>query len=252
MIKQGPNGIEWTDYTWNPVTGCYGPYGTPESPNRCSYCYASQMSKRLAGRYGYPKDNPFAPTFHEDRIEEPFTVGKPSMIFVSSMGDLFGEWVPKEWIERVIEVTRHCDRHIYQFLTKNPKRYAEFDFPQNCWLGVTITKYDSAAYHKIIVDLGRVPYKNMNQRFISYEPIMGSLKPPSQIEDMFFSGVYWIILGAMTGPLKKQYEPDPKWIEEVVEIFRIRCRTVFMKNSLKPKEDPEIYWQGPLIQEWPR
>jgi protein gp37 len=209
------------------------------------------MAKRLAGRYGYPKDDPFAPTFHEDRIEEPFTVGKPSMIFVSSMGDLFGDWVPKEWIERVIEVTRHCDRHIYQFLTKNPKRYSEFDFPQNCWLGASSTGANSVEIFRAL----RGGNKD-NVKFLSWEPMFEPLSvivnkitgPPDMPDvDYVINAVDWLIMGAMTGTTKNKYpKPEPEWIKNAVYSCRDRGVPVFMKKSIKP------HWKGELIQERPK
>ncbi len=87
--------IEWCDYTWNPVTGCL---------HRCGdFCYAKKMAYRLKGRYGYPADEPFRPTFRPERIREPLEVKKSSKIFVVSMGDLFGDWVPSEWINSVLD-----------------------------------------------------------------------------------------------------------------------------------------------------
>lgn len=116
--------IEWTDYTWNPMVGCL---------HGCYYCYA----KKINDRFGYiEKWN--EPKFFPDRLKIKFP-DKPSKIFVGSMSDVMGNWIYSEWIEKIIEVAKANPKHIFQFLTKNPKRYKDFVFPVNCWLGVTIT-----------------------------------------------------------------------------------------------------------------
>jgi protein gp37 len=224
-------GIEWTDFTWNPVTGCL---------HGCSYCYARRMANRLRGRCGYPKDEPFRPTFHEDRLGEPLFLSKPSRIFVSSMGDLFGEWVSSEWIREVVEICREADRHTFIFLTKNPARYAEFNFPPNCWLGATVTSGDDWAgyvrYHyRALTDVAA-----RNVFFISWEPMLDY--------DWYWDynpKFNWLIMGAMTGPGAKKYAPDPVWIENAVGACRERNIPIFMKDSIAP------YWSGDLIREWP-
>ena len=108
--------IEWTDETWNPVTGC-----TPVSEG-CRNCYARKMSKRLRGRFGYPADDPFRVTFHPDKLGDPLKMRKPRMIFVCSMGDLFHEDVPDATIHRIFGIMAFCSQHIFQVLTKRPER----------------------------------------------------------------------------------------------------------------------------------
>ena len=106
--------IEWTNWTWNPVVGC---------KHNCWYCYGKRIAKRFF------KDNPnYEPKFYPERLKEPYTLKKPSKIFVCSMADLFGDWVKMNWIERVIKVVKENPQHTFQFLTKNPKRYLEFEF----------------------------------------------------------------------------------------------------------------------------
>jgi protein gp37 len=112
--------IEWTRRTWNPVTGC-----TKISPG-CKHCYAERMSKRLAGRFGYPTDDPFSVTTHPDRLIEPLHWKKPSMIFVCSMGDLFHDDVPFEYIAAVFGVMAECSRHTFQLLSKRPEKVLGF------------------------------------------------------------------------------------------------------------------------------
>jgi protein gp37 len=115
--------IEWTDATWNPITGC-----TKVSAG-CKNCYAERMSKRLRGRYGYPSDDPFRVTFHPDRLERPLRWRKPRRVFVCSMSDLFHDDVKDEWLIQVFDVLRRCHNereHTFQILTKRPRRMADF------------------------------------------------------------------------------------------------------------------------------
>lgn len=114
----GETNISWTDYVWNPVTGC-----TKISPG-CQNCYAARMAKRLAGRYGYPAAEPFQVTLHPDRLDEPFRWKKPRRVFVPSMGDLFHANVPLEYIDRVFAVMAWAWRHTFLVLTKRPERMA--------------------------------------------------------------------------------------------------------------------------------
>jgi protein gp37 len=150
------------------------------------------------------------------------------------MGDLFGEWVPAEWIQAVIEVCRECPQHIFMFLTKNPKRYAEFEFPPNCWLGMSVTGSENATPLYVISNL-----LNKNVKFISWEPII------TTILYKHYRNIDWLIMGAMTGPGAKQHQPDPWWIENAVGGCRNNHIPIFMKDSIKP------FYEGELIREWP-
>lgn len=112
--------IEWTEYTWNPVTGC------SKMSEGCQHCYAERIAKRLAGRGGYPADEPFRVTLHPERLDEPLRVQKPQRVFVSSMGDLFHPKVPETFISAVFYVMQKAKQHTFLVLTKRPKRMAEF------------------------------------------------------------------------------------------------------------------------------
>ena len=155
MNRQGPGKIEWTDFTWSPVTGC---------KHGCDYCYANRIAQRI-----YPEK--FEPTFRPNRLGEPSKVKMPSKIFVSDMGDLFGAWVPDDWILRVLRACYDAPQHTYQFLTKNPSRYLSMDefFPEGAWVGTTIENQASEAIRS-------EPMSQLRKglvRFASIEPLLG-------------------------------------------------------------------------------
>ena len=164
--------IEWTDVTWSPITGC-----TKISPG-CQNCYAERMSKRLAGRCGYPKENPFAVTLHPDKLGEPLKWKKPRRVFVCSMGDLFHEDVPFWVIDDVIDICDRASQHTFLILTKRIERaYGYFDSTSNrveafekagCWLGITAENQAMADERWPI--LLQIPAA---VRFVSVEPMLG-------------------------------------------------------------------------------
>ena len=164
--------IEWTEATWNPVTGC------TKISKGCRNCYAERMAKRLAGRYGYDKEDPFKVTLHPNRIAQPIGWRKKNTIFVCSMGDLFHEDVPDDYIVQVFDVMRACAHHIFQVLTKRSERLSQIDhiigdWPENVWAGVTI---ESSEYKSRIDHLRKVPAK---VRYLSCEPLLDNLGPLS-------------------------------------------------------------------------
>jgi protein gp37 len=165
--------IEWADRTWNPITGC------TKISEACQNCYAERMAKRLAGRCGYPKANPFQVVYHSDKIDDPLRWRKPSRIFVCSMGDLFHEDVPEQMIGQVWNHMRLAPWHIYMILTKRPERMKDFfiritnTFPNEypapyIWLGVT-AENQQRADERIPILLQTPAAK----RFVSIEPMLG-------------------------------------------------------------------------------
>jgi len=141
------------------------------------------------------------PVFFEDRLQEPRTKKKHCNIFVGSMCDLFGDWVPHLWISRVLRVVEQNPQHTFIFLTKNPRRYRDFDIPQNCYLGMTVTNgrdVENKIHHFLTID---------SRTFLSIEPLLGGF------EDGVPQGVGLVIVGAMTGP--GAVKPKREWIESI-------------------------------------
>jgi len=178
--------IEWTESTWNPLTGC-----TKVSPG-CKHCYAERMALRLQAM-GQPKyANGFKLTLHEDVLEQPLGWKKPQMIFVNSMSDLFHEDVPLEFIHRVFDVMRRASWHTFQVLTKRSKRLRELnpeiDWPANVWMGVSVENQD---YTFRIEHLRRT---DAHVKFLSLEPLLGPLPR------LNLRGIDWVIVGGESGP----------------------------------------------------
>lgn len=188
--------IEWTEATWNPVTGC-----SKISPG-CQHCYAERMAKRLQAM-GQPNyRDGFAVRTHEHMLRLPSSWAKPRMVFVNSMGDLFHEEVPVEFIMQVFDAMERTPRHTYQLLTKRADRLAEvaplLDWPANVWMGVTVEDNERLAR---VDRLREVPAK---VRFLSVEPLLGPLI------DLNLSEVDWVIVGGESGPGARPL--DPEWV----------------------------------------
>lgn len=248
--------IDWCDSTWNPVTGCL---------HGCEYCYARKIVERFGGavtavvgedgyaEYGYTLcangalhdlPNPifdygkigrtapypfcFDPTFHRYKLDEPARWKKPRTTFVCSMADLFGKWVPDEWIAEVFKACEAAPQHRYLFLTKNPARYIELSekgiLPDsdNMWFGSTATNPETEFF-----------FSGNHNTFLSVEPI---LEP---FHDSLGAGIQacektdWIIIGAETGNRKNKIIPKASWIIELVQSAEETDTPVFMKESLR-------------------
>lgn len=187
-------GIEWTDKTWNPTTGC-----DKVSPG-CLHCYAEALTQR------FPKNFPngFDLTLHPERLQEPLRWRTPSRIFVNSMSDLFHKDVPLDFIKQVFSVIHSTPWHVYQILTKRHERLgdlaSQLDFPQNVWLGVSV---ENQNYVERLEYLRRVP---VSVRFISCEPLLGELR-------LDLTGIDWVIVGGESG--LKHRRMQLRWVEEI-------------------------------------
>ncbi len=196
--------IEWTQATWNPVTGC------SKVSAGCKNCYAERLAARLQAMGNARYRNGFKVTLHPDLIALPKRWREPRLIFVNSMSDLFHEQVPVEFIQRVFATMEACPQHTFQILTKRSTRLrrlaGELEWPGNVWMGVSVE--DARVVHRV-ADVRAVPAA---VRFLSCEPLIGPL------DDLPLEGIDWVIVGGESGPGAR-----PMKIEWVRSIFR-QCR----------------------------
>lgn len=256
--------IDWCDATFNPVTGCL---------HGCEYCYARKIAERFGGVYyedelpnrwgeyecerlhadgdlhelDYPLKNygnnkiapypfEFDPTFYRYKLDEPKRWKKPRTIFVCSMADLFGDWVPDEWIAEVFQACEAAPQHRYMFLTKNPARFKQLrengiKLPDDCWIGTSVTRDAEQADQYT----GRTRYLSDNwdttaKWFVSVEPIQERMSRNS-IENL--TAMHWVIIGAETGNRKGKVVPRKEWIDEIAEKCKCYRTPIFMKESLR-------------------
>jgi protein gp37 len=302
MGKVNKSKIEWCDYTWSPVTGCL---------HNCDYCYAKRQTNRFKGQlysnkvyaiehcdlklyestgYGFYEnhsiDKPvrnlegrivpypfgFKPTFHRYRLDEPQKVKKPSKIFVVSMGDLFGGWVPQSWIEQVFKACEAVPQHTYMFLTKNPKRYKELQFriplptSSKYWYGTTVTSMSDIDNITALTSVFGL------HTFLSIEPLLGPIDLSRWLKEtctncggigrtpnhphilakichrcggtgkVYYPRIDWIIIGSQTGPGAKP--PKPEWVQSIIDQCREAGVPVFLKNNLNWPEKIQEFPEG--------
>lgn len=270
--------IDWADSTWNPVTGCL---------HGCEYCYARRIAERFGGAsethnnecchecqwetegtgeiheldepiydYDYGRKAPypfdFDPTFHRYKLDEPKSWKKPRTIFVCSMADMFGDWVPDAWIQEVFEACKAAPQHRYLFLSKNPGRYCHLDragiMPKgdNFWFGATFDHSNLPGHDgqheipgrpttfslrgKMVHDAGDFYYPHYPEknRFISFEPLLYDIGA-----HIGSTGAQWHIIGAETGNRKGKVVTQREWVDHIVEYSDRNHIPVFMKESLR-------------------
>ncbi len=231
--------IEWTEMTWNPVTGC-----SKVSPG-CTHCYAERMAHRLhamgAARYA----RGFELTTHDDALEAPLHWKSPRKVFVNSMSDLFHKDVPLMFIQRVFQVMRSCPQHQFQILTKRSQRLrqlaaqGELDWPANVWMGVSVEDQRRA---RRAVDLATVP---AHVRFLSIEPLLGP------IEELPLAGIHWVIVGGESGPGARPMQPQ--WVDAILAQCRSAGVPFFFKQwGGKQKHRTGRTLRGRTFDEMPR
>ena len=231
-----PTKIEWCrdqagkkGFSWNIITGC---------KNGCSYCYARRLAEgRLKGRGRYV--NGFEPTFHEEILNAPLHLKRPSRIFVSSMGELWGPWVKVAWQYKILASMFKSPQHTFLNLTKNPQGLLDWErdtiltepWPSNLWLGVSV---DTMASTERLPQLARVKHPN---KFVSFEPLLEDVT----WGDWFtLEGIKWVIIGAETGPGAKPY--DRAFSNRVSNIFGAAVDIpVFIKDNILDKTE----WVAP-------
>ena len=191
--------IEWTNSTWNPVTGC------TKVSTGCKHCYAETFAERWRGIPGHPYEQGFDLRIWEERLKLPLSWKKRRLIFVNSMSDLFHEKIPLHFIRRVFGVMVKAHWHTFQVLTKRAERLAslapKLEWPSNVWMGTSVENSD---YLCRIDHLRRVP---STVRFLSVEPLLG---PVGQMD---LEGIDWVIVGGESGPGARPM--DPEWAREI-------------------------------------
>ena len=210
----GPSSIEWTESTWNPVTGC-----DKVSPG-CAHCYAETFAERWRGVAGNAYEQGFELKLWPSRLDYPLKWKKPRVIFVISMSDLFHERISDEYIQRVFAVMAEADHHVYQVLTKRHERLAELapslPWPEHIWMGVSI---ENRRFIHRADYLRQVP---ASVRFISAEPLLGPL------EGLDLTDIHWIIAGGESGAKHRPVKPE--WVRLVRDLAVAHDTHFFFKQ----------------------
>ena len=206
---------EWTDATWNPVTGC------TKASAGCAYCYAEMMSRRLKAMGTEKYRNGFSVTLHEESLGEPKKWRKPRAIFVCSMSDLFHNEVPFTFVDKVMRVIKDTPQHRYQLLTKRAERMEEYfethEVPQNVWLGVTVEVRSSKQRIESLQKIKAAPI-----RFLSCEPLLEDLGT------LDLEGIDWIIVGGESGTQARPMKEE--WVKKIKAQCDVDDKAFFFKQ----------------------
>jgi len=270
----GKKNIEWADKSWNPITGCRGPVICKENavvnsqltmiaevgqdPREATYhqicpgCYAYSIARRLKGRYGYPEEDFFAPTWHPDKVDLPLKRKKPSVYFAVSMGDWLSDEVKHWWREEMLYVMAKAKQHLFLILTKreeNIKLLKDLELPDNLWIGVSVCyAYQikgarTLAEAELETETGRSPLK-----FISFEPLM-----EEKVSYTPLDGIDWIIAGGRTRQGEyPAFTPPEKWVTNLAVEAKDKGIPMFLKPNLPYHNDrqemPQAYHQWRVKQ----
>ncbi len=233
--------IEWTDSTWNPVTGC------TKITSGCDFCYAERFSERFRGVPGHPFEKGFDLSLRPERVTQPLSWKKPRRIFVNSMSDLFHKEVPKSFIDAVFDTMEQADWHTYQVLTKRSSlmmrylrnRYRDELAPAHIWLGVSVEDAKNA------VRIKHLQAAPASIKFVSFEPLLAS------VGAVDLKGIHWAIVGGESGPRARPMEET--WAVEIRELCRKAKVAFFFKQwgGVRPKSGGREL-QGREWNEYPR
>jgi protein gp37 len=241
------SGIEWTDATWNPVTGC------TKITAGCDFCYAERFAERFRGVVGHPYENGFDLQLRPERLNQPLSWRRPRQIFVNSMSDLFHKEVPEAFVHQVFDVMEKADWHIFQLLTKRSslmrdfvnKRYTHSPVPAHIWLGVSVEDKKGTAR------INHLRQTNADIRFLSVEPLI------EEIDHIDLTNIHWVIVGGESGqqarPMKKEWAAAVRnmCVEQDVPFFFKQWGT-WSKNGIKgSKSENGRYLDGRKWNEMP-
>ena len=206
--------IEWTDLTWNPISGCI---------RGCKWCYAEKIYHRF-GRS-------FDPKLHTERLEQPLKIKKSSKIFTCSVADFYASWTKIGWRKRVYDIIDQCPQHVFQILTQDPQNInRKLNIPSNVWTGTTVRTQKETSR----IDLLRDAKSTI--RFVSFEPFLGEIETD-------LTDIQWVIIGAMTGPLRRKHKPEKEWIRKLIKKAKESDIPAFIKDNVE--------WEK-KIQEYPK
>lgn len=229
--------IEWTEATWNPVTGC------TKISKGCQNCYAATLAKRLKAMGNKRYLNEFEVTVHEDLIDKPLEWKKSKMIFVNSMSDLFHEEVKDETILKIFDTMNKAYWHTFQVLTKRPERLVELssriNWTDNIWMGVTVEENDYIERCDLLKQTGA------HIKFVSAEPLLGNLS------NLNLNGIDWLIVGGESGPGARKMEES--WVLCLKEMASKSGTAFFFKQwgGVNKKKTGKLL-QGKVVQQYPR
>lgn len=225
LNSQDNDSIDWAAFSWNPITGC---------DHGCQYCYARDIANRFYGELG------FAPALHPNRLQIPGNhrdSGKRNnRVFTCSMADLFGAWVPAEWIEAVLSVCRDSPAFDFLMLTKNPKRLTEFDFPKNCWVGTTTdTQQRMNVAERIFLDV------NATVKWVSVEPMLEPIMPsdPASFD-------WYVVGGQSSSSALPAFTPPYDWVFRLALAAHDAGKSVFIKSNFWANGRPQQF-PNPII-----
>ena len=210
--------IEWTDATWNPVTGC------TKITRGCDNCYAERFAERFRGTPGHPYEPGFDLTLRPERLTQPLSWKRPRMIFVNSMSDLFHKDIPTDFIDRVFETMETADWHVFQVLTKRSplmrdylrRRYGSRHAPRHIWCGVSVED------NKAVARIRHLQDAPLSTRFLSIEPLLGP------VGDIDIEGISWVIVGGESGPNARPMKRE--WAIEVRDLCERKGIPFFFKQ----------------------
>ena len=210
--------IEWTEATWNPVTGC------TKITRGCDNCYAERLAERFRGTSGHPFEMGFDLTLRPERLSQPLSWKRPRIIFVNSMSDLFHKDIPTEFINSVFDTMEKADRHIFQVLTKRSplmrdylrRRYGSNLTPRHIWCGVSVEDNKATARVQHLKDAP------ISTRFLSIEPLLGP------IGDIDVEEISWVIVGGESGPRARPMKPG--WVLDILSLCERKGVPFFFKQ----------------------
>lgn len=232
--------IEWTNATWNPVTGC-----TKVSAG-CDNCYAERIAERFRGVKGHPFENGFDLTLRPERLGQPLRWRRPRMVFVNSMSDLFHKGIPFDFVDSVFETMERADWHVFQVLTKRSSRMRDYvnaryergQAPSYVWLGVSVEDGTKPSRIRHLRDTA------VQIRFLSLEPLIGP------ISSLDLNGIHWVIVGGESGPRSRPVHSD--WVRRIRDQC-IACGVPFFFKQwggLRPTSGGRLL-DGREWNEWP-